>query len=184
MKKNLKREILENLKNGKSKTEIYEELSPTADDKELRRILASRPSPNTNKRLRIIHKLVCWIWIFIFLVEILGLFDLFVNFDIKVLASFVITAYLLVQLWKFNGDVLLPSIIWLALGIFNNVRELTNIPKDDVDYDAIVIFSWSYTLVVIVVIGLTYLVRKKVFSYYDWFKPAIDDLNQIVFQEE
>ncbi|MCG8390986.1 MAG: hypothetical protein MJA30_35885 [Cytophagales bacterium] len=180
----LKREILENLKKGKSKTEIYEEFSPVADDKELRRILASRPAHDTSKGQRIIHKVVCWTWIFVFMVELLSLFDLFVNFDIKVLASFAITTYLLVQLWRFNGDVLLPSIIWLTIGIFNNLRELANIPKDDIDYEAIVIFSWSYTFIMIIAIGLTSLVRKKVFGYYNWFKPAINDQDQIIFQEK
>lgn len=174
----------ENLKKGKSKTEIYEEFSPTSVDKELRRILASRPSQNTGKSQRIIHKVICWIWILIFIAELLGLFDLFVNFDIKVLASFAITTYLLIQLWKFNGDVFLPSIIWLIWGMFNNLQELINLPKDDIDYDAIIIISWSYMLIMIVAIGLTYLVRKNVFSYYNWFKPAIDNKNQIVFQEE
>jgi hypothetical protein len=182
--KTLKSEIHRGLKNGKSKSELYEEYSHTMDDNLLRRILASRPSHEVKNKFRLLHKTICWIWISIFALELLGSFEPLLNFDIKVLISLAISAYLLIQLWKFNGEIYLPAIFWLILGIFNGVKEQIHLPKDDLDYAAMMIFSWSYILLLLTTISLMLIVRKNVFGYYNLFKPAYDQNNKIVFQKE
>jgi len=133
---------------------------------------------------RLLHKTICWIWVLFFALELLGLFELFVNLDIRVLVSLALSAYLLIQLWKFNGDVYLSAMFWLIWGIFNSVKELINLRKDKIDYEALIIFSWFYILLLIITISLMYIVRKNVFGYYNWFKPALDYKNKIVFQAQ
>ena len=70
-----------------SKNDVYEKYSQTMDDNILRRVLASIPSPDTNRKYRVLHKFICWIWILVFAIELLGLFDLLVKFDVKLLIS-------------------------------------------------------------------------------------------------
>jgi hypothetical protein len=182
--KTIKSEIHSGLKNGKSKRELYEEYSQTIDDTLLRKILASTPSHDVKNKFRLLHKTICWIWVLIFTLELLGSLEQLFIFDIKSLISLALFAYLLVQLWKFNGDIYLPAICWLIWGIFNSVKEQINLPNGDLDYDALIIISWLYILLMLTTISLMYIVRKNVFGYYEWFKLAHDQNNKIVFQEE
>lgn len=182
--KNLKTKVLKELKNKKSKTEIYNELRVDEDDNLLRRILASRPSASLAKKYRFLHKLILGLWILFLLVELSALTDLIAYFDIKIIFSVAITIYLFIQIWKFNGDVFLPSIFWLTWGVFNNIKELVSLPKSDPDYEIVVAISWTYTSIIVLTIILTYIVYKNVFGYYYWFKPSTNGWNQHVFQDE
>jgi hypothetical protein len=180
----IKSEIIKGLKNGKSKDELYEEYSQTMDDNLLRRALASTPSTELKEKFRTLNKTVCWILILFFALELLGSLESFDNFDLKGLFSLAISAYLIIQLWKFNGDVYLPTIFWLIWGMLNSVKELSRLPKDEPDYQFLLVFSWCYGLILFVVIVMIWVIRKNVFAYYNWFKPALDDSNRIVFQKE
>ncbi|ALJ00919.1 hypothetical protein DC20_20405 [Rufibacter tibetensis] len=86
-----------------SKSEVYSELFTEAEDENLRRVLASSPPPDIRRRDRILHKLVCWAWVLIFLMEVLGAFDISNGFDSKNILSLAGSFFLLYQLWRFNG---------------------------------------------------------------------------------
>lgn len=182
--KELKKEILMHLKTGKTKNEIYEKYCLKSDDQMLRKILASRPSPNIKNGNKIIHKIICSIWILIFIMELLGLIDLVNGLDIRVIFSLAVTTYILIQLLRFNGNAFLPSMVWLIYGIINSVKEINTLSMHDIDYDAIVIATCIYILVALITIGLTSIVRKNVFGHYQWFKPKLDNTNKIIFQNE
>ena len=100
------------------------------------------------------------------------------------LTSVAISAYLLVQVWKFNGDVYLSAIFWLIWGILNSVKEIIVLPKNDPDYDNLLIISFCYILLLVVTIIVMAVIRENVFGYYNWFKPAHDHNNRVVFQQE
>jgi len=182
--KHIKSVIRKSLKSGKSKNEVYEEYSQSMDDDHLRRVLASIPSPDTKKTFILIHSIICWIWVLFFITELLGSFGIFINFDLKVLITLVATTYLLIEVWKFNGDAYLPGIIWMIFGVFNTFKDMGTVEKDDVDYDALIMLSWIYIALFLTNICLMLIVRKNVFGYYNWFKPSFDEEKKMKFQKD
>jgi len=179
---NEKKEILDRLKNGLDKRTIYHEFQDKMDDAHLRRILASRPSNNTATKFRILHKILSWIWVLFVLSELLGIVNLVINFDVKIFISLVISTYIMIQVWKFNGDVFLPGMIWLVWAVFNSIKELRYLTPPEPDYDFLMTFSIGYIFFISIAILLMYIVRKHVFDYYNWFKPDTDNHDDIVFE--
>lgn len=180
----LRDKIVEQLKQGKSKLEIYNELEAYSQNKNLRRILASIPTKLERKNNRILHKLISFLWIILFITELMTLFDFYIQFDIKALISFAITTYLMTQIFRFNGDILLPSTIWLGWAILNFIMELLELPKSDPDFEIVLIVGWVYMVIFAIAITLTLILRNRVFGYYKWFRPKTTSNGQPMFQKE
>ena len=180
----LNRIVLDALKKKRSKDEVYQELRVDWDDDTLRKILASRPSPSLSISQKIMHKFVCFVWVLLFLFDLIGLTDLYIQFDIKLLISFGVTTYLLVQIWRFHGDVFLPSVFWLCIGIYSNIIELAHFSPADPDYDGVVAVTLVLLFLMALTALLTYLLYRKVFGHFHWFRPKRNGWNQIIFEED
>lgn len=96
--------------------------------------------------------------------------------------SFVATVYITVQIWKFNGNLYLPAIVWLAFSVINALKEFYSISTYDINYDFFQISTFVYITIVIVAAALMLIVRKNVFGYYKWFKPELNYKNEIMFE--
>lgn len=154
------------LKSGTSKADIYHELANGTDDETLRRALASKPPRKLRRADRILNNAVCWSWVLIVLMEILGDFDTSSWFNPKTILSLAGSFFLLFQLWRFNGDAYLAGMVWLALGVYNTAKDVYWLSPDEPDRGFIVLFSWGYVGFLLLTIALMYTVRKRVFGYY------------------
>src|SRR5690606_24827484 len=172
-KSKIRKEVKGILKNGTSKTEIYELLRQRENipDEELRKLLASIPDTNTDKIDKILHKIICVFWALFALIEISNVIDGLISLDLKLLISFIVTVYITVQIWRFNGNLYLPAIVWLGLSIINVLREFYSIDPYNPDHELYQILIYVYITVVMIAIALMLIVRKNVFGYYKWFKP-------------
>ena len=179
-----KAEILNKLREGLSKSEVYQKFSEEMYDDELRKTLARRPSTSLSPKFKILHKVVCWFWTVIVLIECLSLVDFILGeFDIIVLLSLVVSIYIVIQLWRFDGYFYLPGIVWLIWGIFNTLSDLRSFPMNDPDYRLFMFIGLGYMVFLLLTIGLMYIVRKNVFGYYHWFQPAKNENGDILFEE-
>lgn len=178
----IKSEITEKLNQGTSKSILYNEFKDKIKDESLRKILASRPSYDLKQKFKKPHLILSIIWGFFILLELIGILDLIVSFDIKYFISLILSIYITINIWKFDGRFFLPGIIWFVLTIFNSFNELNSIYEYDSDYRFIIIFSFVYSLILIVGIYLMYSIRKNVFSYYKWFQPNLNLDDEIQFE--
>ncbi|MCM4162408.1 MULTISPECIES: hypothetical protein [unclassified Arenibacter] len=183
-KSEIRKEIKVILKNGTSKIGVYESLRQRDDipDVELRKLLASIPDANIDKIDKVLHKIICVFWVLFALIEIGNVIDGLISINLKLLISFIVTVYITVQIWRFNGDLYLPAIVWLGLSVINALREFYSIDPYDPDYELYQIMTYVYISVVIIVIALMIIVRKNVFGYYKWFKPEMNFKNEIMFE--
>ncbi len=179
----IKSEISEKLNQGTSKSVLYNQFKDEIKDESLRKILASRPSYELKLKFKKTHLMLSIIWGFFILVELLGLLDFIVAFDLKFLFSLSISIYITINIWKFDARFLLPGIIWFVFTIFNSFRELYSIYQYDSDYDVILMISFAYSLILVVGIYLMYTIRKNVFSYYKWFQPVLNRVDEMQFEE-
>lgn len=179
----IKSEIAKKLNQGVSKSTLYNQFKDEINDESLRKILASRPSYDLKLKFKTSHLILSIIWAFFILVELLGLVDLTVSFDIKLLLSLGISLYITINIWKFDARFLLPGIIWFVFTIFNAFSELNSFYQYDSDYDMILMISMAYSLILAVGIYLMYTIRKNVFSYYNWFQPVLNPENEMQYEE-
>jgi hypothetical protein len=109
--KEVKSEITEKLNQGTSKSILYNEFNGEIKNESLRKILASRPSYGLKLKYKRTHLILSIIWGFFILLELIGILDLIVIFDLKFLISLIISIYITINIWKFNGRFFLPGII-------------------------------------------------------------------------
>jgi hypothetical protein len=181
--KEIKFEIFKNLNEGASKSELYNQFKKETKDENLRNILASRPSYELRKKFKTAHILLSIIWGFFILLELLGIIDLIVDFDIKFLFSLIISIYITINIWKFDGRFLIPGIIWFGLTIFNAFYGIDSAYVPDSDYGTILIFTSVYTIILCIGIYLMYYIKKNVFSYYNWIQPILNKDEEIKFED-
>lgn len=180
--KELTHTINQKLNLGMSKSEIFQELKPEHEEENLRKILATRPAPELREKYRGLHMALCGIWIVFIGLEALGLVEIIINMDLIYILTFLISILFTVQIWKFNGHYFLPGAIWLSIGIFNILKEFLGTYELDPDYELLKIVSLSISLILLTGVVLLLIIRKKVFSYYKWFKPEVNFKNEIVFE--
>ena len=181
--KEIKSEITEKLNQGTSKLILYNEFKDKIADESLRKILASRPSYELKLKFKKAHLILSIIWGFFILLELIGIIDLIVSFDIKYFISLILSIYITINIWKFDGRFFLPGIIWFVFTIFNSYRELNSIYEHDSEYGMILIISFVYSLILVVGIYLMYNIRKNVFNYYNWFQPILNQDDEIQFEK-
>ncbi len=179
----IKSEITENINQGASKSILYNQFKDKIKDESLRKILASRPSYELKLKFKKTHLILSIIWGFFILLELIGIIDLIVSFDIKFFISLILSIYITINIWKFDGRFFLPGIIWFVFTIFNSYRELNTMYEYDSDYGIILIISFIYSLILVVGIYLMYNIRKNVFSYYNWFQPILNQDDEIQFEK-
>ena len=179
----IKSEITEKLNQGTSKSILYNEFKGEIKDESLRKILASRPSYELKLKFKKAHLMLSIIWGFFILLELIGIIDLIVSFDIKYFISLLLSIYITINIWKFDGRFFLPGIIWFIFTIFNSYSELNSMYEHDSDYGIILIISFVYSLILIVGIYLMYHIKKNVFDYYNWFQLFLNQDDEIQFEK-
>lgn len=182
--KEIKSEINEKLNQGTSKSILYDQFKNEINDELLRKFLAYRPSYELKLKFKKMHLILSIIWGIFILLEIIGLLDVFVSFDIKTVFSLCISIYIAFHIWNFDGRYLLPGIIWFVFTIFNLFRELNSVFEyDAANYGAILVITCIYSLILVVGIYLMYYIRKNVFSYFEWFQPLLNQDGEIQFEK-
>ena len=180
--KDIKSEITTKLNQGISKSNLYNEFKGKLNDESLRKIIASRPSYEQKLKFKTSHLILSIIWGFFILLELIGIVDLIVSFDFKFFISLIISIYITINIWQFDGRFFLPGIIWFILTIFNSFGELYNINRYDPDYSIILILAFAYCLILAIGIYLMYTIKKNIFSYYNWLQPILNRDNEIQFE--
>ncbi len=181
--KDIKSEITEKLNQGTSKPDLYDQFKDRVDSKSLKRFLASRPSYELKLKFKKMHLFLSIIWGLFILLELIGTLDLIVSFDIKFFISLILSIYITINIWKFDGRFFLPGIIWFVFTIFNLFRELRSFYQYDPDSNILLFISVVYCLILVVGIYLMYYLRKNVFSYFKWFQPELDKEDEIQFEK-
>tara|TARA_R110001592_G_scaffold101439_1_gene287096 strand:- start:89 stop:643 length:555 start_codon:yes stop_codon:yes gene_type:complete len=179
----IKSEITEKLNQGTAKSILYNQFKDKINDESLRKILASRPSYELKLKFKKAHLILSIIWGLFILLELSGILDLIVSFDIKFFISLILSIYITINIWKFDGRFFLPGIIWFVFTILNLYRELDNMYEYDSDYGFVLIITLVYSLILVVGIYLMYNIRKNVFSYYNWFQPILNQDDEIQFEK-
>lgn len=180
--KALKSKIIDEINQGTSKSKLFEHYKDHFEQESLRKILASRPSYELKQKFKTKHLVVSIIWGLFIVLELIGLLDLMLSFDLKYLFSLIISIYITINIWKFDGRFFLPGIIWFIFSIFNSFRELNSIDQYDADYGIIWIVTLIYSLILMVGIYLMYHIKKNVFSYFNWFQPILNPDDDIQFE--
>ncbi len=182
--KEIKTEVTKKLNQGASKSVVYNEYKGEINDESLRKILASRPSKELKLTFKKTHLVLSIIWGFFILLELIGVLDLIANFDLAFFFSLVISIYITINIWNFDGRFFLPGIVWFGFTIINSLRELSSIIQYEPDNDLILLFALTYSLILVLGIYLMYTIRKNVFNYYNWFQPIINSDKEILFEEQ
>ena len=180
--KELKSEITKKIQQGTSKSDLYDQFKDNSEDEALRKILASKPSFELRMKFKRTHLFLSIIWGSFILLELFSVLDLIVNFDLKLFISIIVSIYLAVNIWRFDGRFFLPGIIWFTFTIFNVFKEIFNLYEYDPDFDIIFIISASYGIILVLGIYLMYDIRKNVFGYFKWFQPELDKNNKSAFE--
>lgn len=180
--KEIKSEINKKLNQGTSKSVLYEQFKDEIKEESLRKFLAARPSFELRLKFKKSHWMLSIIWGIFILLELLGIFDLVVSFDIKILFSLFVSIYIAFHIWNFDGRYFLPGIIWFVFTIFNVFGEINTGYEYDSDYGAILIITVLYSLMLGAGIFLMYFIKKNVFSYFEWFQPDLNQDNEIQFE--
>lgn len=182
--KEIKSEINEKLNQGTSKSVLYEQFKDEINVESLRKFLAARPSFEQRLKFKKAHVFLSIIWGIFILLELLGIFDLVVSFDIKILFSLCVSIYIAFHIWNFDGRYFLPGIVWFVFTIINSFRELSSFNEyDAIDYGTIIIITCIYSLILVVGIFLMYYIKKNVFSYFKWFQPLLNQDHEIQFEK-
>ncbi|MBO3098355.1 hypothetical protein [Gelidibacter pelagius] len=180
--KEIKTEVVLKLNQGVSKLDIYDQLKGLGDDDTLRKIIASRPTIDQKNAFKTVQLLISIIWGLFAGLELLGTVELIANFDLKYLISIIVTIYITINIWKFDGRFLLPGIIWFFLTIINSFRDTYNGYEFDPDFEFLRNITIIYTAILLIGIYLMYYLKKNVFDYYQWFQPELNDMNERKFE--
>ena len=180
--KDVRLEITKKISQGELKSSLYEQFKEEINDEALRKILASRPSYELWKKYKTVHLVLSIIWGFFILFEVFGILNLVISFEIKVLVSIILSLYVTVNIWKFDGRFFLPGIVWFLITIVRAFIELDTLYAYDSDYAVILVVVTVYSLILALGIYLMYEIRKNVFSYMKWFKPILNQEGDIQFE--
>lgn len=175
-------ELLKQLRQGTSKSELYEKYKNQIDEQSLRLTLASRPSQKLFRRYRFLQLTIATLWLIFALLELLGSIDLFYNFDLDIVLSLLITFYLCIQIWRFNANVFLPGALWLLYAAVSGLMDIRHLQNTDPDYGILITISLAYPAILIITASLMLWLKRQVFSYYHWFRPAKAADGQILFE--
>ncbi len=181
--KEIKSEITEKLKQGTSKSFLYDQFKDKIKDEALRRILASSPTYEQRLKFKIMHLILSIIWGLFILLELIGILDFIISFDIKLVFSMIISIYITINIWKFDGRFFIPGIVWFAITILYSFFEINSIYQDDPYYNLILIITSGYSLILVVGIYLMHHIKKNVFSYLKWFQPTLNRDDEIQFEK-
>ncbi|EPR73620.1 hypothetical protein ADIWIN_1257 [Winogradskyella psychrotolerans RS-3] len=179
--KDIKREIVNKISQGDSKTVIYNNYKDRMDDENLRRFLATRPSYILWKKFKKSHLLLSIIWAFYLLFELIVIFDLLIQFNIVTFISLLLSIYITINIWKFDGRFFLLGILWFVVTIFRSFNELGSVLIND-DYKFVLVFILIYTSILTLGIYLMYAIRKHVFYYIKWFKPILNEEGEVQYE--
>jgi len=180
--KEIKKNIINAISQGALKFELYQKYETEIDDENLRAILAFRPSYENWKRFKKMHLILSLIWGFYLFFELFNIFELAVFFSLKIIVSLMLSAYITINIWKFDGRFFLPGIIWLSFTILRSFTITFNDYQYDPDFKIILLFAAIYSLVLAVGIFIMYYLRKNIFSYMKWFKPILNTEGKIKFE--
>jgi hypothetical protein len=169
--KEIKSEIINRLSQGDLKSELYEQYQGGVNEESLRTILASRPSYLLWQKFKRKHLVLSLIWGFFIFFELLGIFELLIKFDIKTIISILLSIYITINIWKFDGRFFLVGIIWFSFTIITSFIEINTLYYYSVDYKLLIAFTSLYSIVLSAGIYLMYHLRIHVFSYMEWFRP-------------
>lgn len=173
--KRIQVEILERLKAGESKEELYRSYWKDSDDKNLRLFLAAQPSTELKEKYTIQNRILVGLWIFIFIFETFGtVMEVMENSNTLLFFSLIIPLLILIGLVRFKGTVYLPAIIWLIWNLIVSLFELRNYTEEDWNDPYIIGFVAIYLLAVVISILLSNIIRNNAFNHYDWFYPYKD----------
>jgi hypothetical protein len=177
--------ITKNLNDGALKSNLYDQFKDEIKDKTLRKILAFKPSYEHKQKFKKMHLVLSIIWGLFILLELFGIIDLVVSFDIKTAFSLFVSIYIAFKIWNFDGRFFLPGIIWFVFTIFNAFSQLSSIHEYefDSDYGVILIITCLYSLILCTAIYLMYHIRKNAFSYFKWFQPISNSEDEIQFKK-
>ncbi|MDT0646567.1 hypothetical protein RM545_07690 [Zunongwangia sp. F260] len=147
--KEIKIELEKGVRNGVSKTDLYNHFKDQYDDDSLRLLLASKPSLANRKKYKILHLILSGIWGIFLAFELLSVLELIDEFDIRLFASIIITFYFTINIWNFDGKFFLPGIIWFIISIFNSFKEISVLPEYDPDLYILqnITFGYSFMLI-------------------------------------
>ena len=180
--KAIKLEILKKLYEGTSKSDLYNEYKEEIKDDTLRKVLASKPSNELRKKFKTAHLFLSIIWGIFILLELLGILDLIVDFDIKFFISLMISIYITINIWKFDGRFLFPGIIWFGFTIFNVYREYDSDYISDSEYGTVLVIATVYFIILLIGIYLMYYLKKNVFGYYNWPQTLLNKEEVIQYE--
>lgn len=172
--KEIESQITEKINQGTEKSILYKQFKDVIKDEKLRRILASIPSYESRQRFKKMHISLSVIWGLFILLELGGILDLAVRFDILYFISLVVSIYIAVNICRFDGRFMIIGIIWFALTILNSFGELVLIYQYEFDSPTPLILLALYYLILAYGIYLMYVIKNKVFSYIGWFQPILN----------
>ena len=118
------------------------------------------------------HLILSVIWGVFMLLELGGIFDLAIEFNIMYFISLVVSIYITLNIWRFDGRFMIIGIIWFAFSILNSFSELILIYE--YEFDSILIFVFVYDIMLVYGIYLMYVIKKNVFNYISWFQPILN----------
>ena len=167
---------------GELKSDLFFELKDQLEEKSLRAILAARPSYLLQLKYKVEHLVLSIIWGLFILVELTGIIGLFIDFDLKYLITLVLSIYIAINIWKFDGRFFLPGIIWFAFSIFNAFGELYANFIYEPDFKLLFTIMMIYSAVLVIGIYLMYQIKRNVFSYFKWFKPDLNFNDEISYE--
>ncbi|WP_179335061.1 hypothetical protein [Winogradskyella costae] len=179
--KDFKREIVNKISQGDSKSLIYNEYKDKMDTENLRRFLANRPSYDLWKKFKKRHLLLSVIWAFYLFFELMSIFDLLEQFNIMTFISLLLSIYITISIWKFDGRFFLSGIVWFVVTILRSFNVLGS-EFITYDYKFVLIFIMLYTVTLTLGIYLMYSIRKHVFYYIKWFKPILNEEGEIQYE--
>ncbi|WP_178985685.1 hypothetical protein [Winogradskyella helgolandensis] len=180
--KDIRKQITKDISDGAIKSALYNQYKDKIDDKNLRNILASRPSYELWKKFKNSHVVLSLIWGFYLLFELIGIFELMIEFNVIQLISILLSIYITLSIWKFDGRFFLPGIVWFSVTIIRSFSELNSVFNSDIDYKAAFIFVVIYGSILALGIYLMVYIRKRVFYYMKWFKPILNDDGDIQYE--
>ncbi|SDI23032.1 hypothetical protein [Winogradskyella thalassocola] len=180
--KDIRKQITKEISEGAGKSALYNQYKDQLNDENLRAMLASRPSFKLWKRYKNVHLILSLIWGFYILVELIGIFELMIAFNIIHLISLLLSIFVTINIWKFDGRFFLPGIVWFSVTIIRTFSELNSVFNSDVDYKAAFIFVMIYGSILILGIYLMVYIRKHVFYYMTWFKPILNEEGEIQYE--
>ncbi|TRZ41183.1 hypothetical protein [Robertkochia solimangrovi] len=182
--KEIKSEIIKDLRLGvASKSELYNRYKDKIEDVTLRKILAHLPSRESKLKFNNVHIAISIIWGLFLLFELTTLLDLIERFDFLSFAFLIITIYITINIWQFNGRFLLPGIFWFSVSIVNFALEFFRQIENDGDILILMALTVFYPLILSSGIYLMFYLRKNAFGYLKWSPLQLNENEHLQFED-